>query len=73
MVQPRSEAVSGFHAAWLVAVFFVLSAPLALADDKGWVLTQKSAQLGDQYIYISPNGLKCVNPRAWFCDGFQSS
>jgi hypothetical protein len=58
--------VSGFRVAWLAAVFFVLSAPFAIADDKGWVLTQKSSQLGDQYIYISPSGLKCVNPRAGF-------
>jgi hypothetical protein len=36
------------------------------ADDKGWILTQKSATFGDQYVYISPNGLKCYNPRAGF-------
>lgn len=66
MVKPRSEAVSGFRAALVAGLMFVLSAPSAFADDKGWVLTQKSAQLGDQYIYISPSGLKCVNPRAGF-------
>lgn len=37
------------------------SAP-ALADEKGWVLTQKSEKFGDQYIYISGNGLKLVSP-----------
>lgn len=36
------------------------------ADDQGWVLTQKSATFGDQYVYISSNGLKCYNPRAGF-------
>ena len=66
MVKPRAQAVSGFRAVWLAAFLFVLSAPSTLADDKGWVLTQKSSQLGDQYVYISPSGLKCVNPRAGF-------
>jgi hypothetical protein len=36
------------------------------ADEQGWVLTQKSQNLGDQYVYISPSGLKCVNPKAGF-------
>lgn len=55
----------------LVLLWAVLSAvcpsfSAAQADDKGWVLTQKSTTLGDQYVYISSNGLKCVNPRAGF-------
>ncbi|MBS2002333.1 MAG: hypothetical protein JST44_12560 [Cyanobacteria bacterium SZAS LIN-5] len=29
-------------------------------------MTQKSSTLGDQYLYISPSGLKCVNPKAGF-------
>lgn len=37
------------------------SAP-AMADEKGWVLTQKSEKFGDQYIYISGTGLKLVSP-----------
>lgn len=53
-----------------VVALFALSALIpssgALADEKGWVLTQKSTTLGDQYIYISPSGLKCVNPKAGF-------
>ncbi len=64
--KPQVQVTSGFWVVWLVAVFFALSAPSALADDKGWVLTQKSLTLGDQYVYISPSGLKCVNPKAGF-------
>jgi hypothetical protein len=37
--------------------------PKAEADERGWVLTQRSAVLGDQYVYISPGGIKIVNPR----------
>jgi len=37
--------------------------PAAYADDKGWVLTQRSANLGDQYVYISATGLKLVSPK----------
>src|SRR5690348_5191195 len=36
----------------------------AQADDKGWVLTQKSLTLGDMYLYVSPSGFKFVNPKA---------
>lgn len=41
---------------------FAVALP-ALADDAGWVLTQRSARLGDQYLYISPHGIKLVNPK----------
>ena len=37
----------------------------ALAN-QGWVLTQKSTKMGDQYVYISDQGLKISNPRAGF-------
>ncbi|MCC7528500.1 MAG: hypothetical protein IT342_08260 [Candidatus Melainabacteria bacterium] len=47
----------------LVAHLAVSSAP-AQADDKGWVLTQKSLMLGDMYLYVSPSGFKFVNPKA---------
>lgn len=63
---PLTKPGSGSWAVWLLSAIFVLSASSARADDKGWVLTQKSATLGDQYLYISPNGLKCVNPKAGF-------
>lgn len=47
----------------LLAHFVVSSTP-ARADDKGWVLTQKSLTLGDMYLYVSPSGFKFVNPKA---------
>ncbi len=53
--------------AWLaVALVAHLAAPPlpALADDKGWVLTQKSLMMGDMYLYVSPSGFKFVNPKA---------
>jgi hypothetical protein len=34
--------------------------------EPGWVLTQKSTTLGDQYVYISQEGLKITNPRRGF-------
>jgi hypothetical protein len=49
------------------AVFFLgfqvlcLTASAAIAS--GWVLTQRSKELGDQYVYLSQTGLKCINPR----------
>lgn len=64
--KPQTKPVSGFWSVWLAALCLVLSASSVQADDKGWVLTQKSATIGDQYLYISPSGLKCVNPRAGF-------
>lgn len=48
-----------FCAASVCGVF--TGAP-AFADEKGWVLTQKSEKFGDQYIYISGTGLKLVSP-----------
>jgi len=51
-------------------MFLALVLPLmaftrpALADDKGWVLTQKSLMMGDMYLYVSPSGFKFVNPKA---------
>lgn len=54
---------------WSAMAVVLLSCGGALpvvAQDAGWVLTQKSASLGDQYVYISPNGMKCVNPRIGF-------
>ena len=34
-----------------------------MAEEAGWVLTQRSARLGDQYLYISEHGVKLVNPK----------
>jgi hypothetical protein len=38
-------------------------APSALAEEPGWVLTQRSTRLGDQYLYVSEHGVKLVNPK----------
>lgn len=35
----------------------------AFAGDRGWVLTQRSTNFGDAYIYISASGLKMVSPK----------
>ncbi|MBU6453015.1 MAG: hypothetical protein KGS72_14615 [Cyanobacteria bacterium REEB67] len=35
----------------------------AFADERGWVLTQKSDKIGDQYVYVAPTGVKLVNPK----------
>lgn len=55
----RKLSIRNFCAAVTLVGF--CAAP-ALADEKGWVLTQRSAQFGDQYVYISPSGLKLVSP-----------
>jgi len=38
-----------------------LSGLKAQADEQGWVLTQRSSTLGDQYVYISASGVKIQN------------
>lgn len=48
--------------AGLIATF--AAAGPAFADEPGWVLTQRSEQMGDQYIYVSANGFKWVNPKS---------
>lgn len=35
----------------------------AIAKENGWVLTQHSKTFGDQYVYLSADGVKCINPR----------
>ncbi|MBS2006175.1 MAG: hypothetical protein JST01_03990 [Cyanobacteria bacterium SZAS TMP-1] len=41
----------------------LLTAGAAMADEQGWVLTQRSDKIGDQYVYVAPNGVKLVNPK----------
>lgn len=60
---PRIYRRVAFMAAALTVLLAVSSAP-AQADDKGWVLTQKSLMMGDMYLYVSPQGFKFVNPKA---------
>lgn len=47
----------------LTALIFVSGGNPAQADERGWVLTQRSTKFGDAYIYISPSGLKMVSPK----------
>lgn len=47
-----------------LALYLVVSCLPVNADDKGWVLTQKSLMMGDMYLYVSPQGFKFVNPKA---------
>jgi hypothetical protein len=54
----RLTAILGF-----ILCLFALAPTTAFAGDAGWVLTQRSARLGDQYLYISEHGVKLVNPK----------
>jgi hypothetical protein len=45
-------------------VVSILSTTAALANEQGWVFTQRSAQLGDQYVYLSQSGLRLINPNS---------
>ncbi len=58
-------------AGWVTAI--ALSAAVnagfqlkALANEPGWVLTQSSTKMGGQYVYISPGGMRLVNPKQGF-------
>ncbi len=51
----------------LSLVLVGLTPQAAVADDQGWVLTQRSANFGDMYVYVSPTGFKCHNPKAGVC------
>jgi hypothetical protein len=51
-----------FLAPLLISAFF--ASLDAKADEAGWVLTQRSKQFGDSYLYVSPTGLKMSNPTA---------
>ena len=51
----------------LLASLIVAHIPFpAIASEQGWILTQRSQQLGDLYVYLSPDGLKCTNPKQGF-------
>ncbi len=44
------------------------------AEENGWILTQYSKAFGNQYVYLSATGVKCVNPRqgiGWIAQGPQ--
>ncbi|HMW89599.1 MAG TPA: hypothetical protein PLC15_01805 [Candidatus Obscuribacter sp.] len=59
---PGSFKVVGSALALLLALAGPFLQP-ACADERGWVLTQRSTNFGDAYIYISPSGMKMVSPK----------
>jgi hypothetical protein len=67
----KSGACAAFSASWRNKLTAILSFALWLmaavapvsAEETGWVLTQRSARLGDQYLYVSEHGVKMVNPK----------
>lgn len=64
---PRNILLSFERELWVAGIIVLSSLSLtsrsASANEKGWILTQRSQTLGDQYVYLSPSGLKCVNPQ----------
>jgi len=60
---PRSDSLALRSTTFIIALFiWALASPKAEGDERGWVLTQRSAAMGDQYVYISSSGIKIVNP-----------
>jgi len=58
----------------IVAFLFFVTSGTVSAADNGWILTQNSKVFGDQYVYISTQGVKCINPRqgmGWVSQGPQ--
>jgi hypothetical protein len=58
----------------LIAFLFFASTTSVSAEENGWILTQNSKVFGDQYVYISTQGVKCINPRqgiGWIAQGPQ--
>ncbi|MEZ4487430.1 MAG: hypothetical protein R3C24_12640 [Cyanobacteriota/Melainabacteria group bacterium] len=49
--------------ACLLMALFVAAQPVQ-AQESGWMLTQRSEYMGDQYVYVSKSGFKWVNPKA---------
>lgn len=55
------------HITVLLIIFIsAMLLPPCSGANQGWVLTQRSRQLGDQYVYLSGEGLKCINPKQGF-------
>ncbi len=46
-----------------LTICFIIGLHPAYAKENGWILTQRSKIFGDQYIYISTHGVKCINPK----------
>jgi hypothetical protein len=68
LVSPKSSCRDGFKAAAVFAAAFALLSVTgdAAFADQGYVLTQRSTKMGDQYVYVSDQGLKISNPKAGF-------
>src|ERR1700728_4026127 len=47
----------------LLSIYFITSLHPASAKETGWILTQRTKLFGDQYVYISTHGVKCINPK----------
>ena len=47
----------------LFSIYFFSFIPKALGEENGWVLTQYSKVLGNQYVYLSAAGVKCISPQ----------
>jgi hypothetical protein len=47
----------------LLSIYFIIGLHPASAKETGWILTQRTKLLGDQYVYISTHGVKCINPK----------
>ena len=65
----RGRRIGGaaLPSAALMLLVSIVTSPVARATgDPGWVLTQKSVQFGDQYLYVTQSGMKVYNPRAGF-------
>jgi hypothetical protein len=63
MFSITSSALNKTLKASMLAALALLSMSPVQAGGTGWVLTQRSKELGDQYVYLNASGVKCVNPR----------
>ena len=61
MVFPVKQAFTG---TLLSLLWFGASTAPALSVGEDYVLTQKSLKMGDQYTYLTPNGVRLTNPRS---------
>jgi hypothetical protein len=53
-------------ASLVISLAFTIGSSILAFADPGYVLTQKSTKMGDQYLYLSDQGIKIANPRAGF-------
>ena len=53
-------------AALACSLAFTIGTAISAFAEQGYVLTQRSTKMGDQYLYISSEGIKITNPKAGF-------